>query len=308
MNNWRVLLVLVVVVGAVAGYGVYNDRVAPFRTVVVSVDDDREVNMRYFVKRMMASGMDPLPLLNTLSREEIILKVAPNPPYNIVLSDDDVEAFARSVAQAGGEPITDAEYQEWLRQQINDSGFTEAEFSGLMRRNLTTQRLSEFLGEQVETVSEQLLLQVIVVVDFATARSVVERLDAGEPFADLAREFNRGELQTSGGEWGWFPRAGLPPALVNLAFDQLAVGERSDPVALPQSEGEPVFAIVRVADRAAARSISDAALESAKAQALERWYAEERPLHRVSFHGFNNGYDAETDAWVKWQIQRQRRQ
>ena len=258
MNNWRVLLVLVVVVGGVAGYGVYNDRVAPFRTVVVSVDDDREVNMRYFVKRMMASGMDPLPLLNTLSREEIILKVAPNPPYNIVLSDDDVEAFARSVAQAGGEPITDAEYQEWLRQQINDSGFTKAEFGGLMRRNLTTQRLTEFLGEQVETVSEQLLLQVIVVVDFATARSVVERLDAGEPFTDLAREFNRGELQTSGGEWGWFPRAGLPPALVNLAFDQLAVGERSDPVALPQSEGEPVFAIVRVADRAAARSGSAA--------------------------------------------------
>ena len=79
MNKWRSLLVLVVVigvVGAVAGYGIYNDRVAPFRTVVVSVDDDREVNMRYFVKRMMASGMDPLPLLNTLSREEIILKVS----------------------------------------------------------------------------------------------------------------------------------------------------------------------------------------------------------------------------------------
>jgi hypothetical protein len=65
---------------------------------------------------------------------------------------------------------------------------------------------------------------------------------------------------------------------------------------------------VRVADRAAARSIFGAALDAAKAQALERWYAKERPLHRVSFHGFNNAYDAETDAWVRWQIQRQSRQ
>lgn len=311
MNKWRSLLVLVVViavVGAVAGYGVYNDRVAPYRTVVVRVDDDREVNMGYFVKRLMASGGETLPMLSTLSREEIILKVAPHPPYNIVLSDDDVEAFSRSVAQAGGEPITDAEYREWLRQQLNDTGFTETEFRGLMRRNLTMQRLNDFLGEQIETVAEQVLLQAIVVVDSVTAQSVVERLDAGEPFEDLAREFNRGELQTSGGEWGWFSRAGLPPALVNLTFDQLTVGERSSPVVLPQPEGNQVFAIVRVADRAAARSLSDMALVSAKARALNRWYAKEQPLHRVSFHGLNNAYDSETDAWVKWQIQRQKRQ
>ena len=311
MNKWRSLLVLVVViavVGAVAGYGIYNDRVAPYRIVVVRVDDDREVNMGYFVKRLMASGGETLPMLSTLSREEIILKVAPHPPYNIVLSDDDVEAFSRSVAQAGGETITDAEYREWLRQQLNDTGFSETEFRGLMRLNLTMQRLNDFLGEQIETVAEQVLLQAIVVVESVTAQSVVERLDAGEPFEDLAREFNRGELQTSGGEWGWFSRAALSPALVNLTFDQLAVGERSGPVMLPQPEGNQVFAIVRVADRAAARSLSDAALVSAKAQALNRWYAKEQPLHRVSFHGLNNAYDAETDAWVKWQIQRQKRQ
>ena len=38
-------------------------------------------------------------------------------------------------------------------------------------------------------------------------------------------------------------RAALTPALVNLTFDQLAVGERSGPVMLPQPEGNQVFAI-----------------------------------------------------------------
>ena len=308
-NRFGVFVVIAVVlaVGAVAGFGIYSERVAPFRTVVVRVDDDREVRMRYFVKRMAASRTQSMQLLNTLVREEIILKAASQPPYNIRLSDDDVEAFARLLAQAGGEAITDAEYQEWFRQQLNNSGFSEAEFLGLMRRNLTAQRLSEYLGERVETVAEQVLLQVVLAPDAATAQSVAGRLDAGESFGKLALEFNPAALQDSEGEWGWFPRAALPPGLNSLAFDQLAVGEHAGPVPLPQPGGDPVFAMVRVADRAAAREVTGLALETVKLRALDRWFAEERPLHEVSFHGFNNGYDAETDAWVNWQIQRQRR-
>lgn len=302
-----VTIAVILAVGGVAGIGIYSERVAPFRTVVVRVDDDREVRMRYFVKRMAASRTQSMQLLNTLMREEIILKAAPQPPYNIRLSDDDIEAFARSLAQAGGEAITDAEYKEWIRQQLNNSGFSEAEFLDLMRRNLTAQRLNEYLGERVETVAEQVLLQVILVPDARTAQSVAGRLDDGESFSDLSSEFNPVALQGSGGEWGWFPRAGLPPGMDYLAFDQLAVGEYGGPVPLPQPGGDPVFAMVRVVDRAAAREVSGLALEASKVRALDRWFAEERPLHEVSFHGFNNGYDAETDAWVQWQIQRQRR-
>ena len=303
-----VVIAVIVAVGGVAGFGIYSERVAPFRTVVVRVDDDREVRMRYFVKRMAASRTQSMQMLNTLMREEIILKTAPHPPYDIRLGDDDVEAFARSVAQAGGETMTDAEYQEWIRQQLNNSGFSEAEFLDLMRRNLTAQRLSEYLGERVERVAEQVLLQVILIPDARRAQTVAGRLNEGESFSDLAREFNPAALQDSEGEWGWFPRAGLPPGMDYLAFDQLAVGEHGGPVPLPQPGGEPVFAMVRVVDRVAAREVSDLALEAMKMRALDSWFAEERPLHEVSFHGFNNGYDAETDAWVQWQIQRQRRQ
>ena len=302
-----VIVIVMVTVGGVAGIGIYNERVAPFRTVVVRVDDDREVRMRYFVKRITASRIRSRQLLNTLIREEIILKVAPDPPYNIRLSDDDVEAFTRSVAQSDGQSITDAEYLEWFRQPLNNSGFSEAEFRDLMRRNLTTQRLGEYLGERVETVTEQILLQIILVRDAQTAQSVAGRLDAGESFADLAREFNPEELRDSGGEWGWFPRAGLPPGIGKLAFDQLPMGDYGGPVPLPQPGGNPVFAMIRVVDRVAAREVSGPALEAMKAQVLDRWFAEERPRHEVSFHGFNNGYDAETDAWVQWQVQRQRR-
>ena len=68
-----IAVVVVVVVGAIAGIGIYNERVAPFRTVVLRVDDDREVRMRYFVKRTAASRVPALQLLNVIAREEIML-------------------------------------------------------------------------------------------------------------------------------------------------------------------------------------------------------------------------------------------
>ncbi len=302
------VVVVVAMVGGIAGYGIYKERLAPYRTVVVRVDDDREVRMDYFVKRMAASGLQSMQLLYVLAREEIILKVAPNPPYNINLSDDDIVAFVRSQASGGENSITDAEFEEWMRQQLNNSEFTEAEFLDLARRNLTAQRLNEYLGQQVETVAEQVQLQVIVVQNRAAAQSVAERLHNGELFSAVARELNRGELQESGGDWGWFPRSGLPAGLSHLVFEQLGVGQRSDPVPLPQPSGDPFFAIVRIADRAAAREVSSLALKTARAQALDRWYTKERPLHEVAFFGFNNGYDSETEAWVLWQIQRRKRQ
>jgi hypothetical protein len=300
-----IVLVVVAVVGGIAGIGIYTDRVAPFRTVVLRVDDS-EVRMRYFLKRVSASGSQALPLLSALTREEILLKVLPEPPYRIDPSNEDVEAFGRRAAQGAGAAITDAEYGEWLRQQLNTSGFSEAEFLDIMRRNLMTVLLDDYLGARVETVAAQVLLQLIAVAD---AQVALTRLEAGESFADVARELNTDpQLQRSGGEWGWFPRDGLPRGLATLAFDQLAIGEAGGPLALPPSERGQVFALIRVVDRVAAREITGAMLEVVKGQALENWYVSETQLHTVSFHGFSNGYDSATDAWVNWQVQRNRQE
>ena len=59
-----------------------------------------------------------------------------------------------------------------------------------------------------------------------------------------------------------------------------------------------------MAERVAARAIEPEALEAVKATALNRWFTAEYQHHHVEFHGFSNGYDTETDLWVKWQLQR----
>jgi hypothetical protein len=45
-------------------------------------------------------------------------------------------------------------------------------------------------------------------------------------------------------------------------------------------------------------------LETLAANALEQWLQQELPNHRVTVHGLRGGWDAETEAWVRWQLQR----
>ena len=57
--------IVLVAVGAIAGVAIYRNRVAPFKTVIVAVDET-DFDMRYFLKRLAMSGEDSFSLLSTL--------------------------------------------------------------------------------------------------------------------------------------------------------------------------------------------------------------------------------------------------
>ena len=88
----------------------------------------------------MASGVPALQLLNTLPREEVLLKEATQPPNDIDVTDEDLDAYIRSVPTGGGETSADAEVEEWRRQKLNKSGFSEAEFRNLIEEVDSYQR------------------------------------------------------------------------------------------------------------------------------------------------------------------------
>jgi parvulin-like peptidyl-prolyl isomerase len=292
--------IVVLAVGLTAGTAIYRDQVKPFRTIVLIVDDTA-VQMRYFLKRARLSGQEPLALLQTLTFEEIIRQVAPKPPYNIKVSDQDVDRALRETARGESATIQESEFAEWYRQQLNESRLSDSQFRDLTRRRLLRLGLNGYLAERVPTVAEQVHLYAITQGAIDEAAAVKARLDAGEDFFLLARELNRDEtLRAKGGDLGWHVRGALAPNLARIAFDDLAVGEASEPLGL----GDRNFAILTVVERAAAREIQPEALEVIKAKALDEWLAREFDRHHVEYHGFNNGYDSETDAWVKWQLEK----
>ena len=297
------VVVVAVVVGGVAGVAIYRDRVKPLQTKVLIVDD-MSVDMRYFLKRVRMVGREPLEVLQLLTRELIITQVAVKPPYSIEVTDQDVENYMRETAARGdADTITDAEVKEWYRQTLNDSELNDAEFRELMRRNLLSLRLTDYLGERMPTVVEQVHLYIIVFASPEAGSGVMQQLEEGADFFALARsEANADEkLRAKGGDLGWLPREAMRPELAPV-FD-LPVGQPSRMVAL----GANAYAVAMVGERADARQIAPELLESVKASALTNWFNEEYQYHNVEFHGFTNGYDSETDLWVKWQLQRMAR-
>lgn len=291
--------IIVVVVAAITGFAIYRDRVAPFRIPVVIVDD-ASVSMRYFLRRVRMSGEDPFDMLGTLTHELLIKQMAPKPPYSITVTEEDIDNYFRNAASSESD-ITDDEFEEWYRQQLNESKLSESDVRDIGRTAVTGRRLQELLAAEISTVAEHVYLHMILTDDRNIASQIKERKDAGETFAHLASEFSIDpRLKENGGDFGWVPRNALVPAITKTAFDELEIGEASDPLYLDQQ----TFAVVMISDRTQAMEIDEVYLNAIRSRALEEWLRNEEQLHEIEFNGLSEGYDAETDAWVRWQLTR----
>ena len=62
-----------------------------------------------------------------------------------------------------------------------------------------------------------------------------------------------------------------------------------------------------ISEKTAARETDEQSLAVLKSKVLDKWHKEAYKVFEVHFHGFYNGYDSETDAWVNWQLMRMQR-
>lgn len=300
--NKRIIFIavfVVVIVGGIAGFALYRDRMAPFNTTIVEVDGI-SIDMRYFLKRVALHGGDAMETLQILTKEEIIKKVATKPPYNIAVTVQDIDKYAREVAQGGAPSMDEAEFGEWYRQQLNDTRLSDSEFRDLLRNSLLSLRLSKLLSENLPTVAEHVYVHMIPVQNQQIAVEVKKKHDAGTDFAVLAREYSIDpELGQRGGGVGWFARGVLDPRFDVAAFE-LEIGESSEPIFFDEDR----FVIIMVAEKVSDREMDEQSLIVKRANILDEWYNQEYKNHSVQFHGFSNGYDSATDAWVQWQLAR----
>jgi peptidyl-prolyl cis-trans isomerase SurA len=89
-------------------------------------------------------------------------------------------------------------------------------------------------------------------------KELYERIEAGEDFATLAREYSEGAGRTEGGEIGWVKKGTLILGIEEVAFQKLSVGQVSEPfrtsmgvhiVKLEGREGSNVLPLSSVAPR-----------------------------------------------------------
>jgi len=184
-----VAVVVVIVIGAIAGYAIYRQEIEPFETVVLRIDD-KEIKMRYFLKRLQSMQGDPsfkgpTSLLALIAQEEIIKDKAAKAPYNLKATEAEIDEYLKTVARRGSESISEEEYKEWYRQQLNLTQLAESEFRELARLNVLRQELTEYLAVRAPTVAEQVHPHMIIMAP-EKIQDVVERLEKGENFLKLA--------------------------------------------------------------------------------------------------------------------------
>jgi peptidyl-prolyl cis-trans isomerase D len=109
-------------------------------------------------------------------------------------------------------------------------GVNEAYVRGLLKADILRQRLIEAVSQDMPTSQEQVWARHILVADKASADTVYGRLQNGEDFSQLAKEYSTDTATKNiGGDLGWFPKGSMVTEFENAAF-ALKVGEISQPV------------------------------------------------------------------------------
>lgn len=157
----------------------------------------------------------------------------------IVISPEEVQAkidAERAEIEAG------EMYDSW-QAYLEANGFTDRSFEQVVHDTLMLAALVNV--QEVDPLAEQLHVAHIVVGDVAKAQEVVDKLRAGEDFAELAARYSQDEqTKDSGGDLGWFSPELMLPELTAAAMS-LEPGAFSDPIQTRYG-----FTIITVLERA----------------------------------------------------------
>jgi len=302
-NRWTAYIIAGIVVATILtifGVFYYQNLIAPFRKVVIKVDDV-EIRMEYFIERCRFSGSDPWDMLQGLATETAIKLEAAD--YGINVTEQDIARELRRIAVGGSENLTisEAEFKEWYRQKLNDTGVSDEFYREIIETQLLINRLQEYVAQQTPTVVEHAYLHLITVMTDDEAVEARSRLDAGENFATVAREMSLDASRENGGEIGWIPRGASQ--VYNVAF-ALNIGEIKGPLPyLPDDFSPPSFYYIIMVSGKEVRQADEQYVATLQVMAFARWL-ETAPLrHSVTYHGSSGGgFDSETYAWVNYQL------
>jgi len=180
-------------------------------------------------------------------------------------------------------PYTLEGYQsrfEDVLANMKEIGLTEAQYRRLFRTGLLRQKLIEEVATDLPAEEEQIWARHILVPDEETANEVIERLNNGEDFGELARELSEDSgSAANGGDLGWFGKGRMVPAFEEVAFN-LEIGEISEPV-----ESQFGFHIIQTLGRTTVpRSAS--ALDQARQAEFEDFIDQLREEADITIHDY----------------------
>ena len=239
-----VVAVILVAVGIIA-FGWYQTQIKPASKTVLEVGESK-FTLGYLEKRMElqlkdrpdygATQQGALLLIDNtmlqLEREGKLIEAAAQ--LNVPVTEEDVD----NEIKERGSLAPDAEASAFaaeLRRQVADSGLKLGEFRQKVKAELLEEKVSNYFLYVAPTTEPQAHVRWIVVADVAEGEQVLDRLNAGEDFAAVAKEVSQdtttGEL---GGEReGFWPRGAFPTEEMEDFLFDAQPGQRSEVIDTP---------------------------------------------------------------------------
>lgn len=152
-------------------------------------------------------------------------------------------------------------------------GITREEYRERLRMILLTQKVNEAVTASVPTTTTEVHARHILVADEATARAILEQLNAGADFAQLALQYSLDPTsREAGGDLGWVAPGDLVQKEVEDALFSLPTNARSpEPVRSPLG-----YHIVEAIERGESRPLDPARLAEQRNLAWEAWVVQQR--------------------------------
>jgi len=165
-------------------------------------------------------------------------------------------------------PYTEQRFQEDLKAFLKDTGLSMADLRALFRDLLYREKFLEILAEDVPKEEEQVWVRHILVPEEEVAKELLERLQKGESWFQLAQEYSEDRSTAAqGGDLGWIARGDTVKPFEDVAF-ALEVGEISGVVATPYG-----WHILQVLGKEV-RPLRDDQIQARIQERYESWLAE----------------------------------
>ena len=200
-------------------------------------------------------------VLEQMIDQELIRQAATE--MGVSVSEAELESSVQDIiAQSGGE--------EQFNQSLQATGTTYDDFRQMLLDQLLSEAVYVAVTASINSVAEQVHMRHILMGTRERAEEVLARLEAGEDFAYLAKEYSEDiSSRERGGDVGFFPRGVMPPEVEEVAFG-LEVGDVSDVV-----ESQFGFHIVQVLEREE-REIAVEVFENLRQQTFMQWLQDRR--------------------------------
>ncbi len=216
-----------------------------------------------------ADGQDYQRLvLDALIERELIGQAAN--VAGVFVESGEVEARLAELYESEGEA---GSFETWLA--VNH--WTEETFKEALATEMLVEAMIAEVTADVPYTAEQVRASYIQVDDAALADSLMQQINEGADFSDLAARYSRDSITgPAGGDLGFFARGSLLVPEVEDAAYQLQPGEVSDVISVTDSEtGGVIHYIVRVTERDPDRPLNTNLRHELLQERFNSWMADQ---------------------------------